>query len=39
MAPADPKKLFVPKLKENESEFDRSIFLIRKSHALYNTYT
>ena len=26
MAPADPKKLFVPKLKENESEFDRSIF-------------
>ena len=30
MAPAEPKKLFDPKLNKNKSEFDQSIF-IRKS--------
>ena len=28
MAPADPKKLFDPKLNKNKSEFDRSIFFV-----------
>ena len=39
MAPADPKKHFDPKLNKNKSEFDRSIFFIRKPCALDNSYT
>ena len=31
MAPADPKKLFDPKLKKNESEFDRRIFSYKET--------
>ena len=39
MAPADPIKLFDPKLDKNESEFDLSTFIYRKPCTLYNTYT
>ena len=38
MAPADPKKLFDPKLNKSKSEFDQSIS-IRNPCALYDTYT
>ena len=31
MSPADPKKLFDPKLNKNKSEFDRSIFLKKET--------
>ena len=39
MAPADPKKLFDPKLNKNESEFDRSIFIYKETvYALQYLY-
>ena len=39
MAPADPIKLFDPKLNKNESEFDRSIFIYKETvYALQYLY-
>ena len=38
MAPADPKKLFVPKLNKNKSEFDQSFFYKETVCALQYLY-
>ena len=39
MAPADPIKLFDPKLDKNESEFDLSIFIYKETvYALQYLY-
>ena len=39
MAPADPKKLFDPKLNKNESEFDRSNFIYKETVYAIQYYT